>query len=368
MSERLAEAGHTVAVIHRGGDERLNHGILTASYASDRSATWIGQFEPDVIHAHGDVLADLEPLAPEGCPIVHSFHDFGFACASGSKYFRDGTSRTRAHGPGCFAALASKGCAHRIDPRPFVRSYFAISHKLRNTRRERVIFHSEYMRSVGITNGIAPDRSHVVPLFVDRPDARPGPTPNRSVAFAGRIVRDKGLDVLLDALALCPYAWDELVVAGDGWDRSRCEQIARKHRFESKVRFVGEIGVQTVRELFARARVVVVPSRWPEPFGMVGLEAMAEARAVIASDVGGISEWLTDGETGLLVPPSDARALANALEALLSDPPRAERMGKEGWRKVERFSADAHLSRLLAVYEATIAAVTNRPVRAEAQA
>jgi len=79
---------------------------------------------------------------------------------------------------------------------------------------------------------------------------------------------------------------------------------------------------------------------------------MAAGRPVVASNVGGTPEWLEDSRTGLLVPPGDAAALAAALAALLEDSTRAEEMGREGWRRVERFSPENHLGRLLSVYEA----------------
>ena len=93
--------------------------------------------------------------------------------------------------------------------------------------------------------------------------------------------------------------------------------------------------------------LVAVPSIWDEPFGLVGLEAMAHSLPVVAFDVGGISEWLTGGETGLLVPRRDTHAFARALDALLRDSERAREMGAAGARLLrEHFSQAAHLNRL----------------------
>jgi glycosyltransferase involved in cell wall biosynthesis len=192
---------------------------------------------------------------------------------------------------------------------------------------------------------------HVVTYPVVRPAHPLDPTTERTVVFTGRVVADKGLDVLLEALATSRDSWDRLIVAGGGWDLDRCRRLAGRRRIGSKVEFLGHVDTAEVHQALRRARVVVVPSRWPEPFGLVGPEAMACARAVVASDTGGIPEWLDDGRTGLLVPPGDVEALAAAIASLLDDPERAAEMGLEGWRQVERFSPESHLQRLVTVYE-----------------
>jgi glycosyltransferase involved in cell wall biosynthesis len=101
---------------------------------------------------------------------------------------------------------------------------------------------------------------------------------------------------------------------------------------------------------YARARVVVVPSLWPEPFGLVGVEAMARGRPVVGIDRGGIREWLAHGETGLRVEPT-AATLAAAIQRLLNEPELAlcfGRAGREQWR--ERFSPAVHAGLLEDAY------------------
>jgi glycosyltransferase involved in cell wall biosynthesis len=115
-----------------------------------------------------------------------------------------------------------------------------------------------------------------------------------------------------------------------------------------------------VARCHAAATVVAMPSLWPEPFGRVGLEAMAHGRAVVAFDVGGIREWLIDGETGFLVPPRDVDAMADRLTRLLDDPGLAASLGARGRARVEReFSAAEHVRRLLRLYEDAAGARTS---------
>ena len=96
---------------------------------------------------------------------------------------------------------------------------------------------------------------------------------------------------------------------------------------------------------------MVVPSIWPEPFGLVGIEALAAGRPVVASATGGIVDWLQDGVNGLAVAPGSPRALASALNELLADPARQQTMGAAGKRMVaERFTPERHVSALLQAY------------------
>jgi glycosyltransferase involved in cell wall biosynthesis len=105
--------------------------------------------------------------------------------------------------------------------------------------------------------------------------------------------------------------------------------------------------------LLRRASIVAMPSRWPEPSGIIGLEAMAHGRPVVAFATGGIPEWLVHGETGLLAPPLDVPALAGAIAALLGDEANAKRMGEMGRARARRlFSPGPHLAQLSAIYHA----------------
>jgi len=99
--------------------------------------------------------------------------------------------------------------------------------------------------------------------------------------------------------------------------------------------------------LYKAARVVVVPSRWPEPFGMVGLEAMSHGRPVVGFNVGGISDWLEDARTGILVPEQDTTAFAQALEQIIGDQELANLMGRNAYKRLcQGFAFDKYMDRM----------------------
>ena len=138
------------------------------------------------------------------------------------------------------------------------------------------------------------------------------------VLFVGRLVPDKGVDVLIRAMAILgagrgPYerAVDRLTVLGDGPERASLAALAGTLQVDLDLR--GDVGRAAVADAMRRAAVVAVPSVYREPLGLVAIEAMASGAIVVASATGGLVETVTDGVTGLAVPPGDVDALAAAI-------------------------------------------------------
>jgi len=144
----------------------------------------------------------------------------------------------------------------------------------------------------------------------------------RSLLYLGRMDQVKGVDTLLKAMPevikQIPNAI--LTLAGNGPYINFCEALSKNLGLDNSVDFLGYRNYEDVAELLKESTIVVVPSIWPEAFGLVNVEAMSVGRPVVACRVGGIPEIITDGETGLLINPSDPKALADALIKLLKDP------------------------------------------------
>ena len=173
-------------------------------------------------------------------------------------------------------------------------------------------------------------------------------------SFAANLVRRKGVDVLLEALAkLAPHEPARLWVAGDGPERAALEAAAVRLGIADRVHFLGPR--DDVADWLEACDVFVLPSR-AEGLGVAALEAMARGRPVVASAVGGLAETVVHERTGWLVPPEDPDALAAGLEALLADPALAQRLGAAGARRVaDAFGAETMVSSYEALYREILA-------------
>jgi glycosyltransferase involved in cell wall biosynthesis len=326
--------------------------LFNSRVALDQRFSGALSARPELIHLHQVDDADLVGALRAHAPVVISAHGYT-ACTSGVYYFEPGQECTRGHGPGCIPNLLARGCAHTRYPK-------TLPVKYRNATRGRaalrgadlvVSYSSSVDRHLG-ANEIA--RRTVVPYFPTlAPRQGSGSAGARRVLFAGRIVPSKGVDVLIRAAGEVD---GEFVVCGDGRQLGEMRALAAQLGVEQRVRFKGWLGPDQLAEEIAKASVVAVPSLWPEPFGIVGIEALAAGRPAVASATGGIVDWLEDGVSGLLVPAGDAPALARALNELLADPERQSAMGSAGKRAVaERFSPDRHLAALLEGYRCALA-------------
>jgi glycosyltransferase involved in cell wall biosynthesis len=302
---------------------------------------------PSVIHFHRQadpqIISHMRTIAP----VVRSVHGYA-ACTAGVHFFAPGQECTRAHGPGCAFNLTVRGCAHTRRLQSFPARYRQVTQGLAGLRlTDLVISYSSAVDRHLAENGLT--RRVVVPLFTTMAaHTGSGHTIRRRVVFAGRIAGPKGPGVLIQAAREVDA---EFVLCGEGRQLELIQGLARRLGVHERVRFTGWLDPESLARELGEASVVAMPSRWPEPFGLVGIEALSCGRPVVASATGGILDWLQDGVNGLSVRPGDPHDLARALEQLLSDPERQRTMGAAGRNMVAaRFSPERHLDGLLDAY------------------
>lgn len=313
----------------------------------------IGDLRPDVVHVRM-FLTQLSPLILpllRDVPSILHVAWYRPICPRGTKLLPDG--RDCAHRAG--AACLREGCLG-------VRAWPAMMAQLALLRRglpafSRVITLSEPIRARLVADGMAVDA--VVRNGVLDRGARPALAEPPVVAFAGRLVVEKGADVLLRAFAQVREAVPEarLVVAGDGPERGRLASLADELGVAGAVSFAGVLdGVELERRL-ASAWVQALPGRWVEPFGNVAAEALMRGTAVVATAPGGAVELVGESGAGEVVARGDAEALAAALVARLRDRDRCEAEGARGraWA-LEHLRHDVHVAAIERLYEEVCAA------------
>lgn len=163
----------------------------------------------------------------------------------------------------------------------------------------------------------------------------PREPPTREIIFVGRLVSDKGANLLLEAMALLESA-PQLTIAGDGPERDHLEKRTADLQLQPRVDFVGTQTSEQLANLLRRHQILVVPSRWAEPFGIVALEGIACGCVVVGSGKGGLAEAI--GPCGVTFPNGDARALAKAIAGLLGDPAECDRFRQNAVAHLARFT------------------------------
>jgi glycosyltransferase involved in cell wall biosynthesis len=356
----LAARGHELALLYANtAAERGPTDVVTSASWSVKdlglapAIAAARAWAPDVCFAHNMRYLDVEEAIVATWPTVKMMHAYAGACLSGHKAFAFPSREPcdRVCGAGCLAYFLPRRCG-RLRPDVMVAEY-------RRARRQQAIFPryrsmvvaSEHMRREFARYDALASRITAIPLFTAGP-APAAAMRDLDVIFLGRLTPLKGADLLLDALAGTARALQRPVralIAGEG--PLRASMTAQAAALGAggllDAELPGWIDGAARDAALARASVLALPSRWPEPFGLVGLEAARFGVPAVAFDVGGIRAWLDDGVNGVLVPPSDGpRAFGDTLALLLRDRTRWAAQSARATAASARFSAAAHVKAL----------------------
>lgn len=176
---------------------------------------------------------------------------------------------------------------------------------------------------------------------------------SENLLYIGRLSKEKGAEYLLKAIPLIikEIPTIHLDIIGDGDQKHKLECLSKELNLEKIVTFIGSVPYEKVERHYKDANIIVVPSVWHEPFGLIGPEAMSVGRPVIASNVGGIPEWLEDEKTGYLVEPGNSEQIAEKVIRLFSDRNLLEQMGGNARKKAEQFSIENHVIKIENIYK-----------------
>jgi glycosyltransferase involved in cell wall biosynthesis len=310
--------------------------------------------QPDVVHAHNWLVHSYLPLNRRSeAALVLSLHDYGLLCATKRLFFKGAPCS----GPGPVKCVL---CAGRHYGRA-MGTAVAVGTRLRE---------SSVRRNVDVFLPISPavrdlcrlgagDAHRVVPDFIGElpppppaGDPRLAQLPDRPfVLFFGDATEDKGARHLAEVYRSLEGP-PPLVLIG----RWMLDEPA--DRLQATV--LGPWPHELVIEAVRRSMFTVVPSIWPEPFGLVALETAAAGKPIIASDIGGLKDIVADGETGILVAPGDRGALKAALERLIDDGGLRDRMGDAAARRAALFSPEAVVPQFEEAYGIAVSARRSR--------
>jgi glycosyltransferase involved in cell wall biosynthesis len=306
----------------------------------------IDAFAPDVVLAGNVFDAAVLRAARRAPRFAVRIHDHRSFCPNGDRRFPQMPGICHSPmGAACAVNSLLRGCVSgpraatldRLRAREAVRDAISMA--------DVVLVSSGYMAQTCTTNGIDQQRVAITPPPLPNDafaDAVSAPPLLPRLLFAGRIVPQKGLESLLRALGAIPEKQrPALDVAGAG-DLANAQALAAQ--LGVVFDYHGFRDAAQLRDLIDACSAVAVPSLWPEPFGLIGIEAQARGRPAIAYDVGGIGEWL--GQAGAVVRVGDERALARAIQSVCS-PAAWPAFARAAFAHSAAFRLNAHLDLLL---------------------
>lgn len=285
-------------------------------------------------------------------PVVYRLSDFQFVCAN-YKLFRDNKICED-----CVGGSYYRGLIHRCLKGSLAVSAARVASmyldRLRGTRDkvELYVTPSRIVRDKMIEGGFEPWRVMHLSSFIDTREMAPRFEPGDYVLYAGAIEPFKGVRTLIEAFAKLPKH-ARLVIAGYSLGDEEAllkEEVARRNL--TNITFQGFQAGDAYAELVRHARFVVAPTLWYENIPNAVLEAMAYGKPVVGSDLGGVAEIITHESDGLIVPPGDVDALADAMLSLIDDPARIEMLGKAARHKMDTvYAPKQHLDKLEAIFQ-----------------
>ena len=377
VSSALAARGHDVSLWHET-DEPLSRprldldgSVHVAAFDTDasRARDQLREWRPDVV-----LLNELEnPIREASLSgtfrsvlIAHNYHGI---CVSGTKTWNRPHVQpcTRPFGAGCLLAYFPRQCGGR-NPMTMLSLYSVASKRLEAASRcAAIVTLSDHMRREFLRQGMPSERVLTVPYGPtgaaghDAPPARAaGDTPH--LVVVSRLERVKGVHVAIDAAADLVDRLNRpimLTIIGDGREKERLAQQARdrcRHVARLSVEFTGWLAPDARDRILSDQDLLLLPSIWSEPYGLVGLEAGRFGLPAVAFDLGGIRQWLDDGVNGRLAAadPPTVEGLAQAAADCLRDGAGYTAMRTAAHRLTSRNTLETHVDGLLALFSSLL--------------
>ena len=287
---------------------------------------------PDVVHTHnlgGISLSAFSAIRANDIPHIHTVHDFSLICPRAT-LFRSNETPCLSPSPLCKIYENTKKILAGSPDIVTAPSDFAL-----NTHRERGFFPRSLLRRLPLGT-----EAH------KKPDEDKTYDPIRFL-YVGRITRDKGVHILVQAFREIGYSNIRLHIVGKGPALGVCQELAGS---DKRITFHGFVNTEVLDSLYRSAHALIVPSLWFDNSPTVIYEAMSFGLPIIGSRVGGIPELIEDCNTGFLFTPGDREELKTILEMLVQDPDHLRRLSLNAYRRSSAYTLDNHLHQLKSFY------------------
>jgi glycosyltransferase involved in cell wall biosynthesis len=320
--------------------------------ARQKFSKLLDRVNPDIIHAqnlHGHITPSvLFEAKKRDIPIVWTLHDYKLICPNTHCLIDTTGVICEACKNGKYFNAPIKRCKKGSTLASLMASIEAYSHKILQVNElvDSFICPSEFLKEKLLENGYSPKKVRQIPLVLKNDQFSKNEIEDGYFLFLGKIEKIKGIDVLLQSAKTLPDL--KFKIAGRILDNHKNEFVSS---LPKNVEYVGIKTGLDLQDLISRSLALVVPSIWYENQPYVILEAFAAGKPVIASDLGGMKELVSQGR-GILVPPGDHISLAQGLSYLSDNLKIVKEMGDTAYQYAEKtFSEDIHYEQIMSIYK-----------------
>jgi glycosyltransferase involved in cell wall biosynthesis len=308
----------------------------------------LSSWQPDLVHI-SIFLTQLSPLILpllQDYPVLWHLHWYRGICPIGTKLLQNGKNCKSDYGKPCLKG----GCLPVYQWLPlmwqmqYLEKYkFVFRRIVAVSNFVKTAFETAGYNNIDVIyNAISSHHRNNYDAFNVKP----------IVVFAGRLVTEKGVDLLLQSFKKVSQTIPDAIlkIAGDGIERENLEKLSRTLDLQAQVQFLGHISAAELEIQFADAWVQVVPSIWNEPFGLTVLEGMQRGTPIVATKLGGITEFVSHQHTGLLVDANEDELVSSIL-LLLQDEELRQKIRQNAFDFVQKYNrADEFADKFIEIY------------------
>ena len=328
-------------------------GFIYSFEAKKKIAKLIQDEKPDIVHIHNiyhHITPSILPvLKKANLPIIQTLHDFHLISPNYNLYAKNKTHESCSHGH-YWKAIFHKCIkdSYSASLLMVLKMYFEKITKIYLKNVDYFIAPSRFLRDKYIENGFPAAKIIFLPPFINISQFAPRFSPGKYILYFGRLHPQKGVRLLVDAVAGLPQV--KLKIVGSGEEKQELTRLIKEKKLEN-VKLLGEKSSAILKKIISQSAFVIVPSLSYENAPLAVLEAFASGKPVIASNLGGLPELIQDQKTGLLFRPGDKKDLKRQILNLYSRPILIRNMGLAARLLIEKeFSPVKHYQALIRVY------------------
>ena len=356
--DALNDKNFTSSLLYDPNDETQNEFFdkFDQAYPLVTVYDQIKQIDPDIIYIHQlDDYDTYKQIIKTKKPVIRFYHDHKLFCLREHKYTAiTQTTCTKKVGAGCYSCL---GFINKDDsPLGFSINSMAKLKKLQYVNRDlnHFIVGSDYMKKHLELHEFDQQKISVNPLYSSSAFTASNYndfTSSKELLFVGQLINGKGLDALLKSMTKINDDY-KLTIVGNGKQEEYFKHYAKELKLGNRANFVGKVTQEQLQKYYKRAYCLVVPSRAPETFNLTGIEAQKVGLPVVATNVGGISQWLENGVNGFLVKPNNIKDLYTKINNLIEDKSLHKKICFNiANDKYHEFEQDNHVNKLIDIFE-----------------